>query len=48
MYEIRALRFGDAFWDYLFLILAVVAVIGGLFFALTWNAKDGYERAREI
>ena len=33
---------------YLFLILAVVAVIGGLFFALTWNAKDGYERAREI
>ena len=41
-------HFGDVFWDYLFLILAVVSLIGGFFFALTWNAKDGYERAREI
>ena len=41
-------RFGDAFWSALFPILAVVSLIGALFFALTWNAKNGYERANEI
>ena len=41
-------RYGDAFWSYLYPVLAVVSLIGALFFALTWNAKNGYERANEI
>lgn len=36
-------RFGDAFWDNLFLIMAAVAVAGGLLIATLWNIKDdGY------
>jgi sugar phosphate permease len=48
-YGIGALsdRFGGAFWDYLFLILAIVSILGGLCFVVTWNARDGYERAKE-
>ena len=41
-------KLGDAFWGYLFPILAVISLIGGLFFAFTWNAKNGYERANKI
>lgn len=36
-------RFGSAFWDNLFLIMACVAVAGGLIIATLWNIKDdGY------
>ena len=36
-------RFGAAFWDNLFLIMACVAVAGGLIIATLWNIKDdGY------
>ncbi len=36
-------RFGDAFWNNLFLIMACIAVAGGLLIASIWNIKDdGY------
>jgi len=36
-------RFGDAFWNNLFLIMAGVAIVGGLIIASLWNIKDdGY------
>lgn len=36
-------RFGDAFWNNLFLIMAGVAIAGGLIIATLWNIKDdGY------
>ena len=36
-------RFGDAFWGNLFLIMAFIAIGGGLLIATLWNIKDdGY------
>lgn len=36
-------RFGHAFWDNLFLIMALVAIAGGVLIATIWNIKeDGY------
>lgn len=36
-------RFGDAFWNNLFLIMACIAIGGGLLIATLWNIKDdGY------
>ena len=36
-------RFGASFWDNLFLIMACVAVAGGMLIATLWNIKDdGY------
>lgn len=40
-------RFGDAFWNNLFLIMACIAVAGGLLIASIWNIKgDGYIHER--
>ena len=36
-------RYGDGFWDNIFLIMAAVAVAGGALIAVLWNIKDdGY------
>lgn len=36
-------KFGDAFWNNLFLIMAGIAIAGGLLIATIWNIKDdGY------
>lgn len=40
-------RFGDAFWNNLFLIMACIAIAGGLLIASIWNIKDdGYIHER--
>ena len=36
-------KFGDAFWNNLYLIMAGIAIVGGLVVATLWNIKDdGY------
>ena len=36
-------KFGQAFWNNLFLLMAGVAIVGGLIIAVLWNIKDdGY------
>ena len=38
-------KFGADFWNNLFLIMAVVAIVGGLIISTLWNIKDdGYEK----